>query len=331
MSTLLGVESRAGLVSETATLRFAALLGSSIAIFIALVLVVFFGFDSTPERLFALSIGHIFIAELALYASIRFGTALLLLVAISAIQVVLDGVQWVIRVVTFSLTVEQIVFLLFNTILLFFAFAYAGLAWRLWTITRKQPESVPTPERGDLIQQETNGIRVTALIGASGAIVVLLVAVALLSFETRPVMLLLFSAPHLILGPYAVWLGTNQRLIALPIALVLLALLQLGADLLQFVLRLADAGPLEISLNNIVELFLLLVNVFFIRIDLAYLIISIGYVYVLWQKSADESITTTTYEVQEENDDSQRQVSAEEPNTAITAMQVRRRRQKEKN
>lgn len=288
MSTLLGVESRAGLVTETSTLRLAAILGASFAILVLLVLLVFFGFDSTPERLFVFSVGHLFISALALYASVRFGTALLLLVVLGVIQALLDAGQWIVRAITFSLTVEQILFLAANSILLFFALAYTGLAWRLWSITRKRGATLQT-EPDVLLQQEANAIRLTALIGIAAAAVALIGALVLVSFDTRPVLLLLFSAGHLILGPYALWFGSSQESLLLPAILFGFAVLQLGLDITQLFLRLADIGPLEISLNNLLELILLLINIGFIYIDLAYLLVSGGLIYALWTRAPEEA------------------------------------------
>jgi hypothetical protein len=165
-----GIYSRAGLEQETSTLRLASILGFSLIVLVVLIVVVFFGFDGAVERLFGLSLPHLLLAPLALYASVRFGYVLVAVLVFAVLQVILDGGQWIARALAFSLTINQLVFIVLNTLLLFFAVLYAGLAYRLWIITRKSRRAdtslpVLTPEETYkmALQQESNTIRMTAL------------------------------------------------------------------------------------------------------------------------------------------------------------------------
>lgn len=287
---LLGVGSRAELERETTGVRIIAIVGFSVAIvclFFAL------GLLGATSRLFLLTLGHLIIAPVAAYASLRLGFAILLAIGLVVLQTLLDVGQLILRTVTFQLPdFLSLFYIVILVVFLFIDIAYLITLWRLRTTikaldarTAKRIDEKSDPvaqfekARDQLLQQESNTIRVTALFGLVGAAFLILPMALLFAFQVPLTQLALLTLLHIPVAIYALMFSTRHTVLTL--ILTLLAAGLLVVDFFVVIARLtSDEFDFSIAaLGSIVNIILLMIAVLFVLVDVVYIIGTIGLVY----------------------------------------------------
>jgi hypothetical protein len=287
---LIGLGSRGELERETTGVRIVAIVAFSVAI---VTLFFAFGFLGVTSRLFLLTIGHLIIAPVAGYASVRFGLAILVALGLVVIQTLLDVGQLLIRVFTFSLF--DFFALFYIVVMLVFValdIVYLITLWRLYTTIRAinrraaknidetaDPAEALERAREHLLQQESNTIRVAALFGLVGAAFLLLPMALLFVFSATVTRLALLTFLHVPVAIYALMFSTRHTILAL--ILLGLAALLLVADVFVILARLSspEFGFAVFAIGTIVNLVLLMIGVLFVLVDVVYMIASVGLVY----------------------------------------------------
>jgi len=300
---LLGIVSRRDLERETTGLRIVATIGFSFAVATVFVLFAFLGNDRGTETLLLLSAGHLLIAPIAGYASVRFGIALTTALVLAATQTVLDLVQLIIRVTQVgSGDFDSFFFILFVLFFLVIDALYLIAVWRLRaTIAAlnqranalRDETADPAAEREvvrrRLLQQESNAIRLTALFGLVGAAVLLLPIAVFVSFGDPIVGLTLFHASHILIALYAISYGVRGGWYTA--LLLLLAAGQLVLDLLALLLRITmtDFDIAFVSLGSILALTFSLIAIAFLLIDAMYITTSLAYFSLSTSETPEEA------------------------------------------
>lgn len=292
---LFGIRSRMGLENETSLMRLWAFLGFSLIVGGLFVAVFFFGFDSNTEQLFIVSAPHLFLAPLLFYASIRFGVALVVVLVWSLLQAAIDGIALLFRIFTFTLTVEELVLLLFSAALFALALLYVVTTWRVSVVVRNQNQraalalrSLSEAElaeraafaRTRLRQQEANTIRTTGVFGIVATLGALFTVLLFFSLDLAAAQLTIWSVGHLPVGLYAVFVGARGGLwtwLLLFFAVILMLL-----DLFELFIRLMlpeTTIVARISLAAILNLLFLLINISFLPIGIVHFIGAFGFLY----------------------------------------------------
>src|SRR5690606_28569344 len=129
---------RRNLEQETTGVRLIAAIAFSLIIFVLFVVAIFFGFSSTIARLFLLGLGHLVLAPVACYASLRLGFALILSLVLAVVVLILDLVQSMIRVFGLPLSFLGFIALRFVVAFVFIDIVYVAFLYRLRTTALAQ-------------------------------------------------------------------------------------------------------------------------------------------------------------------------------------------------
>jgi len=289
-----GATERSGLEREMSTLRLVALVGFSLAILLLLVVFIFdtsFGVPGT--RLLLLSSGHILLAVVAGYASLRCNPILILALVLAVVQTILDLVHFVIRTLGLSFELVAIVTFFFVAFLLVIDVLYLVSIWRLRTVInalqerteykideKDDPKVQEEAVRDGLLSQESNTVRLAALFGAITVAALLFFTLVFVGFTPRYARLTLFHASHLLLALFAIIFVEASTVAA--IFVMFFAVGQLGADVLAFIFRLSDISVLTgtVSIESIATLIYFLINVCLLLVDAVYISAALTYAYV---------------------------------------------------
>lgn len=307
-----GATERSGLEREMSSLRLVALVGFSLAVLLLLLVFIFDTSIAVPNtRLLLLSSGHILLAVVAGYASLRCGPILIIALVLAVIQTILDLVHFVIRTVGLSFDLVAIVTFFFVAFLLVIDVLYLVSIWRLRTVIsalqqrteykRDEKDDPAVQEkaiRDGLLSQESNTVRLAALFGGFTVAALLFFTLVFVGFGPRYAWLSLFHASHILLALAAIAIFEASTIAA--IFIMFFAVGQLAADGLAFVFRLSDVSLLTgtVSLTSIATLIYFLINVCLLLVDAVYISAALTYAYV--RSGADPTTVTSMAMVQKQ-------------------------------
>lgn len=277
------VGDRRGLTNRTAFVRIVAMIGFVLFLLVVIVANLFYGFTGTLERLLLLSIGHLLLAPLAFFATLRLGMLVTGALILASVQLLLDTIQLVIRAFRAELTVEFVVLLAANIALaavsLLYILALVRLRQADYELNNGIVDGDKQEKRAAMIRQESNALRVIAIFDVFLLLAVLLFLLVLGDFSVAMHMWSLLYLGHFVVLGFALFGAPNGY--TWLIIFVFFVLVQTAADLLQFTLRLLDRPDLTLevlSFANIVTTTLLIIAAAYIVIDIAYLVSAFGLV-----------------------------------------------------
>jgi hypothetical protein len=294
-STTLGtdrfVNDRRNLEQEAAGVRITSAVAFSLIIFVLFAVAIFFGFDTFEERLFLAGLGHLALAPLAAYGSLRLGLVLRLAFILSVPIFFVDLVQFVIRVFAIRLSLLAFFGIVFIFVFLLLDAIYIGVLYRLVTTDKaqnnKQTDRDIVQLRADVLRQEANTLRLAGIFGFFGTVLWLFFTLIFLGVSTTATFLTLFAVGHLVLAPFATFLSTVST--GWATAFLLLSVLQTAADFVQIGLRFTsiEVGQLgQLTFDNIFVVGFLLINVLYLMLDVIYVVGAFGYIYASSNDSA---------------------------------------------
>jgi hypothetical protein len=279
VSTFL-IGDRRELGRETGTLRLLALIDFSLILFVLLLVATFSGFSALRTKLFFLSAPHLVLAPLAGLASLRLGALVYIGIVLSAICLMLDSVQWWLRLLLLDFDFGELISIIVVTVFIIIDGLYILMQYRVRVTDEAQNIDIAeTDKREAILKQEANTLRVSGIFGfIVSAAMLFFCAISL--FRSRVALQAIFSVGHLLAAPYAVFL--SSRGIVWMWVMLAISILLAGLDVTEIVLRIIDirSGVLTtLTLTSLFTITLLLINFSLFVIDLMYFLSSSGWLY----------------------------------------------------